>query len=75
MAVLSAHALYFSNNKKEYHKMKALIIGAAGFVGSYLIQHLKDDLHWEVIATKLPQETITIEDIEIYNLARPNRRG
>lgn len=48
--------------------MKALIIGAAGFVGSYLIQHLKDDLHWEVIATKLPQETITIEDIEIYNL-------
>lgn len=48
--------------------MKALIIGAAGFVGSYLIQYLKDDLHWEVIATKLPQETITIEDVEIYNL-------
>ena len=48
--------------------MKALIIGAAGFVGSYLIQHLKDDLHWEVIATKLPQEAIKIEDIEIYDL-------
>lgn len=48
--------------------MKALIIGAAGFVGSYLIQHIKDDLHWEVIATKLPQEAIKIEDIEIYNL-------
>lgn len=48
--------------------MKALIIGAAGFVGSYLIQHLKNDLHWEVIATKLPQEAIKIEDIEIYDL-------
>lgn len=48
--------------------MKALIIGAAGFVGSYLIQHLKNDLHWEVMATKMPQETIAIDDIAIYDL-------
>lgn len=48
--------------------MKALIIGAAGFVGSYLIHHLKNDLHWEVLATKMPQETIAIDDITIYDL-------
>lgn len=48
--------------------MKALIIGAAGFVGSYLIQHLKNDLHWEVMTTKMPQETIAIDDIAIYDL-------
>lgn len=48
--------------------MKALIIGAAGFVGSYLIHHLKNDLHWEVLATKMPQETIGIDDIAIYDL-------
>lgn len=48
--------------------MKALIIGAAGFVGSYLIHHLKDDLHWNVAVTKMPQETIAISDIKIYDL-------
>ena len=48
--------------------MKALIIGAAGFVGSYLIHHLKNDLNWEVLATKMPQETIAIDDIAIYDL-------
>lgn len=48
--------------------MKALIIGAAGFVGSYLIHHLKNDLNWEVLATKMPQETIGIDDIAIYDL-------
>lgn len=35
--------------------MKALIIGAAGFVGGYLIQHLHS-LRWEIAATKLPHE-------------------
>lgn len=48
--------------------MKALIIGAAGFVGSYLIRHLKDDLHWNIAVTKMPQETIAIPDIKIYDL-------
>lgn len=48
--------------------MKVLIIGAAGFVGSYLIHHLKDDLQWEVTATKMPQEEIHIPGIEILNL-------
>lgn len=48
--------------------MKALIIGAAGFVGSYLIQYLKEELHWTIAATKMPQETISAEDIEVYDL-------
>ncbi len=38
--------------------MKALVIGAAGFVGGYLARHLIEDLHWETVLTKLPAETI-----------------
>lgn len=35
--------------------MKALIIGAAGFVGAHLIAHLQQK-GWDVLATKLPSE-------------------
>lgn len=38
--------------------MKAMIIGGAGFVGAYLTRHLHDDLKWEVVVTKMPQEQI-----------------
>ena len=38
--------------------MKALIIGAAGFVGGYLIRELENNCH-EVHATCLPNETIS----------------
>ena len=38
--------------------MKALIIGAAGFVGQHLYRHLSRDLGWDVAVTKLPQETV-----------------
>ena len=48
--------------------MKVLIIGAAGFVGNYLIQHLINDLHWTVVATKLPQEKLSIEGVVVYDL-------
>lgn len=48
--------------------MKVLIIGAAGFVGNYLIQHLMNDLHWTVVATKLPQEKLSIEGVVVYDL-------
>lgn len=48
--------------------MKALIIGAAGFVGSYLIEHLKNDLKWDIAATKMPMEQLCIPDISIYDL-------
>jgi GDP-4-dehydro-6-deoxy-D-mannose reductase len=46
--------------------MKALIIGAAGFVGRHLIVHLKS-LGWEVSATRLPQEEIK-ENVSNYEL-------
>lgn len=48
--------------------MKVLIIGAAGFVGSYLIHHLYSELHYQVIATKLPQEQLETDEAEILNL-------
>lgn len=40
--------------------MKALIIGAGGFVGGYLIHELAAVRGWEVCATKLPGEEIVI---------------
>jgi len=48
--------------------MKALIIGAAGFVGGYLADHLKKECGWSVCVTKMPQENCTIQDVEVYNL-------
>lgn len=48
--------------------MKALIIGAAGFVGKYLIKHLREDKKWEVYATKLEQERIEESLNGIYDL-------
>lgn len=47
---------------------KALVIGAAGFVGSYLIKHLHDECGYEVAATKLPQENLGDLPAEIYDL-------
>lgn len=48
--------------------MKALIIGAAGFVGNYLIDHLIHDCHWSVAVTKLENEVIEHQEVEQYNL-------
>lgn len=52
--------------------MKALIIGAAGFVGAYLIREL-GSAGWEVHATCLPNETITenctVHTLDILNKA------
>jgi len=43
--------------------MKTLIIGGAGFVGGYLIEHLKTSYDWDIAVTKLPHETIdTVDD-------------
>lgn len=48
---------------------KALIIGAAGFVGGYLTHCLKEEFDMEVVVTKLPHEILTnINDVEIYDL-------
>ena len=46
---------------------KALIIGAAGFVGSYLIRQLLGD-GYQVTATKMPQEAIPGEGFEVRDL-------
>ncbi len=47
--------------------MKALIIGGAGFVGNYLIDHLYK-CGWSVIATKMPNQIIDYMGIDICNL-------
>jgi len=48
--------------------MKALIIGGAGFVGNYLIEHCKRDWQWSVHVTKMPNETIVNPDVSIHDL-------
>lgn len=47
---------------------KALIIGAAGFVGSYLASELIRNHDMEVHVTKLPQEELEIGQTVIHNL-------
>ena len=48
--------------------MKSLVIGGAGFVGSYLLHHLRNDLGHEIYTTKMPNESLAIEDCQIYDL-------
>lgn len=48
--------------------MKALIVGAAGFVGKYLANHLIDEYGMEVAVTKLPHEKIEIEGVSVHDL-------
>lgn len=46
----------------------ALIIGAAGFVGGYLANHLRKECGWSVSVTKMSQEVCEIEDVLVYDL-------
>lgn len=46
---------------------KALIIGAGGFVGNYIIKHFQNDLSWQVEVTKMEHENIGSE-VKTYNL-------
>lgn len=48
--------------------MRALIVGGAGFVGSYLIDHLRDECKWSVSVTKMQHENIDKKDTDIYDL-------
>ncbi len=53
--------------------MKSLVIGGAGFVGAYLVRHLRNDLGHDVVVTKMEHEQLNIDgvnmdDIEILNL-------
>lgn len=53
---------------------KALIIGAAGFVGSYLADVLQHEFEMEVAATKLPHEKLEdMEDVEVLDLNIMNK--
>lgn len=47
---------------------KALIIGAAGFVGNYLIDHIQKNCIWSIAVTKLEQENILFKGIEVCDL-------
>lgn len=53
--------------------MKCLVIGAAGFVGGYLIDELKSQ-NYEVYATKLAHETVLNTNAEVIDLdiTKPN---
>lgn len=48
--------------------MKALVIGGGGFVGTYLVNHLHDDLGYEVAVTKTSKENLQINNAETYDL-------
>lgn len=45
--------------------MKSLIIGGAGFVGAYLIRHLRIDLGQDVVVTKMPHEEIKVDGVNM----------
>lgn len=44
---------------------KALIIGGTGFVGPYLIRHLRDDLKQSVVVTKMEYESFEMEGVKV----------
>jgi GDP-4-dehydro-6-deoxy-D-mannose reductase len=48
--------------------MKALIVGAAGFAGRYLIEELSARCGWEVWATKLPGESVRDSGCEAFDV-------
>lgn len=48
--------------------MKALVVGASGFVGDYLIDAIKEDMLCDVYATKLPQHKAWRDDITVLDL-------
>ncbi len=52
---------------------RAIIIGAAGFVGSYLTKCLQSECGIEVAVTKLPHEGLKIEGADVYNLDIMNK--
>lgn len=54
---------------------RALIIGAAGFVGGYLIHQLKFVDGYAVSATKMPYEVVPGEGFDVYDLNILNREA
>ena len=52
--------------------MKSLIIGGAGFVGAYLVRHLKNDLGNDVVVTKMPQEEVYVDGVDMSQIGIVN---
>lgn len=48
--------------------MQALIIGGAGFVGSYLAAHCMNNWHWKVAITKMDSESLELPGTDVYNM-------
>lgn len=49
--------------------MKAMVIGAAGFVGSYLVDAIKADLLCDICVTKLPHHQLkAADDVEVLDM-------
>ena len=48
--------------------MKAIVVGGGGFVGPYLVKHLKEEQGMEVYVTKTEKETLDMDCSGIYNL-------
>lgn len=48
--------------------MKSLIIGGAGFVGAYLVRHLKNDLGQDVVVTKMPREQVKVDGVDMNSI-------
>jgi GDP-4-dehydro-6-deoxy-D-mannose reductase len=48
--------------------MKALIIGAAGFVGRHLIRHIRQYTDWQVVVTKITHESIDSDVDGVFDL-------
>lgn len=48
--------------------MKALVIGGGGFVGTYLVNHLHDELGYEVAVTKTSKESLVVPNATTYDL-------
>ena len=54
--------------KGKTEHMKALVIGAAGFVGGYLMDEIEHSLGAEAVATKLPKEQIVRPGTHVADL-------
>ncbi len=48
--------------------MKALITGAAGFVGKHLVSYIRENENWDITATIIPGETFCDNDVSTYDL-------
>lgn len=58
----------FETDIQGVYYMKAMVIGAAGFVGSYLVEAIHESFSCSVIATKLCHETFHCTNTDVVDL-------